>query len=358
MVQDLLDLLGIKVPIIQAPMAGVSTPEMAAAASNAGALGSIAIGAVGPGEAANMIGAVRAATSAPFNVNLFCHAPARPKPEVERAWIERLRPEYSALGTRPPDHLREIYRSFVGDEAMLGTLLDARPPIVSFHFGLPGENAIRSMRAAGIVMLATATEIREARAIEAAGLDAIVAQGWEAGGHRGCFDPELSDEQLSTSDLVSMLSKASSLPVIAAGGIMCGRDIAIMLELGAAACQLGTAFVGSDESIADKGHRAALFDAAARGTVMTRAISGRPARCLSNRFTALGDGTDHSEIPDYPIAYDLAKSLHAAGKARGEYGFGAQWAGEAAAFARAGSTKDIIAWLVEEYRESEVAASN
>lgn len=351
MVQDLLDLLGIGMPIIQAPMAGVSSPQMAAAASDAGALGSIAIGSVGPDDARTMIEAVRAATSAPFNVNLFCHAPARRRPEVEGAWIERLRPEFTALGASPPHHLREIYRSFIGDHGMLGMLLDARPPIVSFHFGLPGEDAIRSLRAEGMLMLATATNLREARAIEAAGLDAIIAQGWEAGGHRGCFDPQLPDEQLSTSALVRMLSKASSIPVIAAGGIMDGRGIAAMLGLGAAACQLGTAFIGSDESIADKGHRVALADAAARGTVMTSAISGRPARCLSNRFTALGAGACNSEIPDYPIAYDLAKSLHSAGSERGEYGFGAQWAGKAAAFARAGSTKEIIALLAEELRQ-------
>ena len=351
-VLELLDLLGISIPIIQAPMAGVSSPEMAAAASNAGTLGSIAIGSVGAEEARKMIAEVRAATPAPFNVNLFCHAPAWRKPEVERCWIERMTPAFAALGSKPPSELKEIYRSFVGNGQMLGMLLDMRPPIVSFHFGLPEEEAIRAMRAAGIVTIATATSPGEARAIEAAGLDAIVAQGWGAGGHRGCFDLDQPDEQLTTEALTGLLSKQSSLPVIAAGGIMDGRGIAEMIKLGAAGAQLGTAFLKADESLADGGYRTALTEASGRGTVMTRVISGRPARCLANRFTSLGLAVDEASIPDYPVAYDLAKSLHAAGRLRGEYGYGPQWAGTGAALARPGSTAAIVASLAEELRSA------
>jgi nitronate monooxygenase len=351
-VQELLDLLKVGLPIIQAPMAGVSTPEMAAAASEAGALGSIAIGAVGINTARKLIDGVRAATSAPFNVNLFCHEPARRRPEVERAWIERLEPEFAALGAEPPDELREIYRSFVADDLALGVLLDMRPPIVSFHFGLPGGEAISAMREAGIVMIATATNLDEAQAIEAAGLDAIVAQGWEAGGHRGCFDPDRPDDQLSTEALTRMLSRLSNLPVISAGGIMDGRGIAKMLQVGAAGAQIGTVFLTASESLADEGHREALAEASTRGTVMTCAVSGRPARCLANRLTSIGLTVDPGEIPDYPVAYDLGKSLHAAGKRRGEYGYGAQWAGTGAALAQQGSTAAIVANLVRGLRQT------
>lgn len=347
---SLLDLLGIGLPIVQAPMAGVSSPSMAAAASNAGALGSIGVGAVDAAGARTMIDAVRAATSAAFNVNLFCHVPARSRPEVERGWIDRLAPEFAALQAAVPERLTEIYRSFVVDADMLAMLLEVRPPVVSFHFGLPPVATIEALREAGITLIATATNLTEARAIEAAGLDAIVAQGWEAGGHRGCFDPDAPDESLGVLALTRLLVRKTRLPVIAAGGIMDGAGIAAALKLGAAAAQLGTAFIGCDESLADAGYRAAL--AAADGTVMTRVISGRPARCLVNRFTAMGQGVPDAAVPDYPVAYDLGKALNAAGKARGISGFGAQWAGQGARLARSLPVAELIETLVSELEEA------
>ena len=239
----LLDLLGIALPIIQAPMAGVSSPAMAAAVTEAGALGSIGVGAVDAEGARAMIAAVRALSTRPFNVNLFCHRPAAADAAVEAAWIVRWRPAFEQLGASPPSALREIYRSFVVDEAMLAMLLAERPAVVSFHFGLPGEAAIRALRNAGIVLLASATSLAEARAIKSAGVHAIVAQGWEAGGHRGMFDPDAPDDRLGTIALTRLLVKTIDLPIIAAGGIMDGAGIAAMLKLGAAAAQLGTAFV-------------------------------------------------------------------------------------------------------------------
>lgn len=344
----LLDRLGIALPVVQAPMAGVSTPAMTAAVSEAGALGSIAVGATDPQTARAMIAAVRAATGRPFGVNVFCHAPARSRPAVERAWIDRMRPQFAAFGAAPPESLSEIYRSFAVDEEMLAVLVEARPAMVSFHFGLPPGPAIRALREAGIVLAATATSLAEARAIESAGLDAIVAQGWEAGGHRGSFDPLAPDEELSTLALTRLLVRETRRPVIAAGGLMDGVDVAAVLDLGAVAAQLGTAFVGCPESAASGGYRAALAEAGVRGTVMTRVISGRPARCLANRFTALGGEVAGAEIPDYPVAYDLGKALDAAARARGEYGFGAQWAGEGAAKARALPAAAIVAALAAE----------
>jgi nitronate monooxygenase len=323
-------------------MAGVSTPAMAAAVSNAGGLGSIGIGAADPETARGMIRAVRAGTNQPFNVNVFCHAPAVPDPVKEAAWIARLAPEFARYGTAPPTRLREIYTSFVVDDAMHAVLLAERPPIVSFHFGLPARACVEALRAAGIILLATATNPEEARVIVAAGVDAIVAQGYEAGGHRGVFDPDAPDDRLGTLALTRLLVQTLNVPVVAAGGIMDGAGIAAALALGAAAAQLGTAFIACPESSADAGFRAALFGPASAHTVMTRAISGRSARCLSNRFTALG-GDDSA--PAYPIAYDAGKALHAAAKAAGEFGYGAQWAGQGAPLARALPAGELVALL-------------
>ena len=344
--RPLLSRLGVRLPIIQAPMAGVSSPRMAAAVGGAGALGSIGLGAVDAEGARAMIAAVRERWDGPLNVNLFCHQPAKAQPQVEAAWIERLRPEFAALDAAPPAALSEIYCSFVEDEAMLTMLLQTRPSVVSFHFGLPGATALAALREAGLVLLASATSLAEARVLAEAGVDAIVAQGWEAGGHRGMFDPNAPDDQLGTLALTRMLVREFDLPIIASGGIMDGAGAAAALMLGAAAVQLGTAFVATDESLADSGYRHALTSPAAEHTMMTRVVSGRPARCLANRFTALDAPAD--AIPAYPIAYDLGKALHAAGKARGEYGFGAQWAGQGAPLARAMPAAELVATLAAE----------
>jgi nitronate monooxygenase len=289
---------------------------------------------------------------APFNVNLFCHKPAHPQPALERAWIGRFEGQFRALNAATPQSLREIYRSFVEDEPMLRMLVETRPPIVSFHFGIPPEPAIQALRSLGIILIATATNLAEARAREAAGLDAIVAQGWEAGGHRGCFDPGRTDEQLGTFALTRLLVRETHLPIIAAGGIMDGAGIAAALKPGVAAVQLGTVFVGCDESLADQVYRAALADAARHGTIMTRVISGRPARCLANRFSLLSLNIPDAAVPDYPVAYDLGKALNAAAKARGEFGFGAQWAGQGAPLARSLSTSALVTALAEEFEEA------
>lgn len=341
-------LLGIELPIIQAPMAGVSSPAMAAAVSEAGALGSIGVGATDAGGAQAMIAAVRERTARSFNVNLFCHRPAVAKDSVERAWIDRFRALFAQYGAPPPDHLSEIYQSFVTDDAMMRMLIAERPAVVSFHFGLPPADAIGALRDAGIVLLASATNLVEAQVIAAAGVDAVVAQGWEAGGHRGVFDPDAPDDRLGTAALVRRLAGSIDRPVIAAGGIMDGAGIAAALRLGAAAAQLGTAFLASDESLADAGYRAALASDAAHRTAMVRAVSGRPARILANNFAALDADIARAAIPDYPIAYDLGKALNAAAKARGEYGYGAQWAGQGAPLARAMPAADIVAVLAAE----------
>ena len=345
---NLLSLLGVDLPIIQAPMAGTSSPAMAAAVSNAGGLGSIGVGATNAAGAAKMIAEIRERSNRSFNVNVFCHQPAKADAAVEAAWIERLRPRFERFGATPPARLGEIYKSFVEDDDMLAALVEQRPKVVSFHFGVPSVERVRALKEAGIVLLGSATNVAEGRALAAAGIDAVVAQGYEAGGHRGAFDPDAEDDRLGTFALTRLLVRGLSVPVIAAGGIMDGAGIAAALKLGAQAAQLGTAFIGCPESLADAGYRARLTSEAAAHTVMTRAVSGRPARCLANGFTALGADIAPNEIPAYPIAYDAGKALHAAGKAAGETGFGAQWAGQGAPLARSLAAADLVAALAAE----------
>lgn len=343
----LIDRLALGLPIVQAPMAGTSTPALAAAVSNAGALGSIGVAATDAKGAAAMIDEVRARTSAAFNVNVFVHGPSRRDADREAGWLAALAPLFADFGAEPPQELRVIYKSFLEDDEMLALLVDRAPSVVSFHFGLPHQAAIDALKAAGCVLVATATSPAEAAAVEAAGLDAIVAQGWEAGGHRGVFDTAAPDDRLGTLALVRLLVSRSRLPVIAAGGIMDGQAVRAALDLGAAAAQLGTAFVACPESSADDAYRAALASEAAEHTVMTAAISGRPARSLANRFTAWGEMTA-APLPDYPLVYDAGKALIAAARAAGEGGYGAQWAGQGAPLSRPMPAADLVAVLARE----------
>ncbi|WP_375428392.1 NAD(P)H-dependent flavin oxidoreductase [uncultured Sphingomonas sp.] len=343
----LLDRLGVTIPIVRAPMVGVSTPELAAAVSNAGGLGSIAVGATDAAGARAMIGATRARTDRAFNVNLFVHATAEADLARERAWLAALRPLFERFRAEPPAGLRTIYKSLAHDDEMLAMLVETAPPVVSFHFGLPDADRIAALRRAGCVLLATATSPAEARAVEAAGVDIVVVQGWEAGGHRGVFDPRAPDDRLGAMALTRLLVVNSALPVIAAGGIMDGAGVRAVLALGAVAAQLGTAFIACPESGADEAYRAALRGSGASRTVMTSVISGRPARCLANRFTDW-EASAPGKAPDYPIAYDAGKALDAAAKAAGEHGFGAQWAGQGAPLIRAMPAADLVVLLWHE----------
>lgn len=344
----LLKLLGVRLPIIQAPMAGVSTPAMAAAVSNAGGLGSIGVGNLDATSARGMIAAVRGLTDKPFNVNVFCHWPAMTDADVDRAWLSRLASAFERFHAEVPQHLREPYKSFVEDDAMLAMLLEKRPGVVSFHFGLPPADRIRALRQAGITLLATATNVKEARQINAAGIDAVIAQGYEAGGHRGMFEIDVPDDRLGTLALTRLLAREVRIPVIAAGGIMDGAGITAVILLGASAAQLGTAFIDCPESSADANHRAALHSDAAGHTIVTRVISGRPLRCIPNKFTALyGDAADCA-VPSYPLAYDAAKSLAVAARAAGESGYSAKLAGQGAPLARAMPAGDLVRLLGRE----------
>ncbi|MFP6561859.1 NAD(P)H-dependent flavin oxidoreductase [Paraburkholderia sp. B3] len=342
--------LGIEFPIIQAPMAGVATPQLAAAVSNAGGLGSLGIGASTADQARKMIEEARSLTREPFNVNVFCHLPAQRNAEREAAWLRHLAPLFAEAGIAPPAVLDEIYRTFLEDAAVFELLIDLRPAVVSFHFGLPSADAIRALREAGIMTLASATSLREAALVEQAGVDAVVAQGIEAGGHRGVFDPEAVDERLSTAVLVRLLVERTKLPVIAAGGIMDGQGIRAALDLGAAAAQLGTAFILCPESAANASYRTNLKSERAATTRLTSVLSGRPARGMVNRLIAFGESPESPAPAPYPVAYDAAKQLNAAAAKLGNHEFAAQWAGQGAPLVRELPAAQLVQTLVAELR--------
>lgn len=352
MSHDLLSTLDIRYPIIQAPMAGISTPALAAAVSEAGGLGSIAIGTSTVQGARAAIAAVREKTTRPFNVNLFTHAPAQADPAREAAWLAWLRPHFAQFGAEPPAALTEIYRSFLADQAMFELLLEERPAVVSFHFGLPEQSWIDALKAAGIVLFTTATSLEEARQIEAAGIDVIVAQGIEAGGHRGIFDPSAPDPALPTFELLEQLRSKVSLPLVAAGGIMDGKHIRTALYHGAGAVQMGSAFIACPESSAPPHHRALIAQGSGLRTELTAVISGRPARGIVNKlFTEVG-AEGHPPLPDYPITYDAAKALHAAASGKGCQDYSVNWGGTNFAQARAMPAGELVATLVAEMNEA------
>ena len=340
--------LGLTAPIIQAPMAGVATPQMAAAVSTAGGLGSLGIGASTVEKARDLIRQTRMLTNRPFNANVFCHRPATRNAEKETAWLNLVKPEFERFAASPPKELAEVYRSFLDGGAMFDMLLEERPAVVSFHFGLPTPSQIKTFKDRNILMLATATNLHEARQAAAIGMDAVVAQGWEAGGHRGCFDENAEDDQLGTFALTRILAQELDIPVIAAGGIMDGVGIRAALNLGAVAAQLGTAFIATDESAAPIAHREALAGESAQHTCMTRVISGRPARCLANRFTKWGKHIPDASVPDYPVTYDAGKALNAAASHHGDAGYGAHWAGQGAPLSRAMSATQLMHDLISE----------
>jgi len=345
--------LQLNFPLIQAPMAGVSTPELAAAVSNAGALGSVSVGASDPAQASAMLARLRELTTAPFNVNLFCHAPPQRDAGRENAWIERFKPLFARYGATPPSSLEEIYPCFHAGSPILAVILKAAPAAVSFHFGLPEQAVIDQLKKRGIVTLASATSVDEACQVADAGIDFVVAQGIEAGGHRGIFDLEKADAQMSTLTLVQAIRHHGEIPVIAAGGIMDGKGIAAMMRLGVAGVQMGTAFILCPESAANGAWRAALKSDAAASTELTAAISGRPARCISNAFCRFTRDVSQSAIPAYPLAYSLGKALAAAAAAQDEHGFGAQWAGQGAMLAREMPAEQLVNTLQAEYHAAQ-----
>lgn len=344
--------LGVRLPIIQAPMAGVSTPRLVAEVCRAGGLGSLGLGASTLDEAVREIHATRQLTDRPFSVNLFCHKSPRRDPARERTWINHLASWFHEFGAVPPASLHEPYPTALGNTSLLEMLLREHPAAISFHFGLPDPHWPDMLRRAGITTMVTVTNMGEAKRAEDAGIDILIAQGNEAGGHRGVFERD-GDLGIGTMALVRILASKTRLPVIAAGGIMDGAGIAAALRLGACAVQMGTAFILCPESAAGSAYRAALKGPEAWRTGITSAISGRPARGIVNRFHELE--TDALILPDYPVAYDAGKALIKAASNSGcEYA--AHWAGQGAPLARDLPAMELMQRLEAEWREAESMA--
>jgi len=342
---QLLQRLGIRYPIIQAPMAGATTPALAAAVCNAGALGSLGCAMLTPREFRDEVENARALTDGPLNVNFFVHAPPKhDREKIDRARA-RLRPFYQelALGEVPTGDL--VMPPF--DEAMLDAVLDVRPAVVSFHFGLPARDMVNAIKETGAAVLSSATTVREARILAALGVDAVIAQGWEAGGHRGTFESSFAAAQVGTLALVPQVVDAVGVPVIAAGGIADGRGVAAALVLGASAAQIGTAFLACPEAGLSATHRLALATAADEDTRVTTAFSGRPARGLVNRYIETMTECE-ADLPDFPIVNTLTGPLRKGSAEAGSPDFVALWSGMAAPLNAALPAADLVQRLVTE----------
>lgn len=319
-------LLGISLPIIQAPMAGVQNSALAAAVSNAGGLGSLPCALLGPDALRNELAALRAQTTQPFNVNFFCHTPPEPGEERETLWRAALRPYYAELGIDPNAVAAAPARSPFSHEAA-DVLSEFRPPVVSFHFGLPSEDLLARVRGWGAKILSSATTVEEARWLEARGGDAVIAQGLEAGGHRGLFLSEDLHTQVGTFALVPQIVGAVKIPVIAAGGIADAQGVAAALALGAAGVQVGTAYLLCPEATTSPVHRAALQSDAARVTALTNLFTGRPARGILNRLMR-ELGPMSAAAPTFPLAASAIAPLRARAESRGSGDFSPLWAGQ------------------------------
>ena len=330
----LTDLLGIEHPILQSPMASAATPALAAAVSEAGGLGALGSAILPVDELRAQTGELRERTRRPFQLNFFCHETPEVGGDVAARAREYFTPLYDELGLGEPPQPGAPAIGF--DEARLEALLELRPPVVSFHFGLPPRDALAAIRETGARVLATATTVAEARYLEEHGADAVVAQGAEAGGHRGSFLVEGDDGSVGTLALVPQVADAVGVPVVAAGGIADGRGLAAALALGAGGAQLGTAFLPCPESAISPVYREALRHAQADGTVLTRAVSGRPARALKNRMTR-----ELSGVLPYPAQLSLTVPLSQSTADAAD--FQAMWSGQGAALAVEAPAAEVVA---------------
>lgn len=336
---------GIDYPIIQAPMAGgAATPELVAAVSDAGGLGSLGAAYSSPDAIRQSIADLRARTSKPFNVNLFVLDPPRPEPQQIARAMELLQPIRDALGLPRGEAPTKFGEDF---SAQLAAVIAAQPPVASFTFGILDARQVAALKAGGTLVIGTATSVNEARAWEAAGADAICAQGSEAGAHRGTFMGSFESSMIGTMALVPQVVDAVRVPVIAAGGIMDGRGIAAALMLGAAGVQLGTAFLTCPEAGTHPAWKAALRNARDDQTLITRAFSGRHARGLVNEFMLTLNQVQH-EIPAFPVQNALTGPLRQAAAKANRPEFLALWAGQAASLSRGLPAAQLIAALREE----------
>lgn len=339
----LTELLGIELPLLQAPMAGVQGSRLAIAVCETGALGALPCAALSPSAIREEIESIRASSRRPFNVNFFCHQPPSPQPEREAAWRRRLADDYRAAGIDPAcipsDPGRRPF-----DRDALELLLEWRPPVVSFHFGLPAEELLAPLREYGCRILSSATTVEEARWLQDRGVHAVIAQGLEAGGHRGHFLSDDLTRQVGIFALLPQIVAAVDVPVVAAGGITDARGVAAAMALGAAGVQVGTAWLLCPEADTREVHRAALKSEAARHTALTNVFTGRPARGIVNRAMR-EHGPLNPDVPDFPLATSACAPLRQAAEAHGRDDWSPLWAGQNARGCREVPAKELVRQL-------------
>jgi nitronate monooxygenase len=339
----LLDLFRIEHPIVLAPMAGAMDVDLAVAVADAGGLASLPFAMLSVDQARVQIADFRARTSKPLSVGFFCHTPPERNNAREARWREALKPYYEEFGLDPSAPVSTSMR-MPFDDAYCAMVEEMRPEVVSFHFGLPAMELFRRVKALGCVTMCSATTVAEARWLEARGVDVIIAQGFEAGGHRGIFLSDDLDAQVGTFALVPQVVDAVKLPVIAAGAVSDARGIAAALILGASAAQIGSAYLHCPEAKISAAHRAALSNAQDDATRVTNLMTGRPARGLINRVMRdIGPISDVA--PAFPLAAGALAPLRAAAEARGSGDFTSMWAGQAASLGRVAPAGDVTRQL-------------
>jgi len=343
-------LLGIELPILQAPMAGVQLGALAAAVSEAGGLGALPCAMLAPAAMTKELELIRSRTTRPFNVNFFCHAQPAADAEREAAWRRELEPYYREFGIDPATIAAGPGRAPFSAQAA-DALEPFRPAVVSFHFGLPPPDLLARVKRWGSKAFASATTVEEARWLEAKGVDAVIAQGVEAGGHRGNFLTSDLTTQLGTFALVPQVVAAVKVPVIAAGGIADAAGVAAAIALGASAVQVGTAYLLTDEATTSAVHRAALKSEGARHTALTNLFTGRPARGIVNRILR-ELGPMNARAPEFPLATAAIAPLRAKAEARGSGDFSPLWSGQNASGCREAPAAELTRELASRLRSS------
>jgi len=341
----LIDLFGIEVPIVQAPMANACGADMAVAVAEAGGLGSFPCAALTDEKIGAGVAEIRSRTNRPINLNFFCHEPAPADAERDAAWLKRLAPYYAELGAETPKlPLKASIVPFTA--ATCAVVEQLHPAVVSFHFGLPDAALVARVKQAGCKIISSATTLREALWLAERGVDAVIAQGSEAGGHRGMFIETDVATQIGTFALVQQIIEAVEVPVIAAGGINDAKSIAAAFALGAAGVQIGTAYLGCPEATISALHRQALA-VAGRKTVITNVLSGRPARSILTRFVR-EQGPINAAIPSYPLATPALAPLRAKAEAKGSGDFSLLWSGQGAVPISGIGAKELTRKLADE----------